>query len=383
MESQIYIELKKALHQSLLEFIDGQEREEEESYTNLVAQIKEQKIAEDKNELKSVLYLILRVSNNHHRTTDFFSKIETILFLLQKPIKKFLSNYEVFEIFRNNKRLILFLLDINVLQMDQMIAKRMLEKDYLDQNYPQYFYPEIQKFIDKKNAGMISTEMTEDFDEMRKIGENNDELYQMIKNDSIEEFITFVNKKFLPLSSLIDPSIFETNCFLLKNKKLNLIEHAAFFGSIQIFKYLHINGVELKPSIWIQAIHGNNPEVINYIQEKNVVPDDQSYEECLKEAVKCHHNDIVVYILDYLLDKKVETVNRHKKYNKNLLVYCFHYRNYISFPSRFQNNRFLFYYACEYDYFYIVKSLLNDKKMNLNGKIINNIFLIGLPFRIF
>lgn len=372
----------KGIQNKLLEYID-KEHNTEENFQNINQLLIDQKILENRHDTSTFLYLISKIANNHHRVNDFFTKIEHVIKSIKDDILKHFTNTEIFDIFKQNKRLLLFLLQEKMIQFDTKIVSKIIEGKYRELFYPHYFYTEIKPFISCILDTDIKRKIPENFDQKRSNGENDQIVCELIRNDSIEEFITFVNKKFLPLSSLIDPSIFETNCFLLKNKKLNLIEHAAFFGSIQIFKYLHINGVELKPSIWIQAIHGNNPEVINYIQEKNVVPDDQSYEECLKEAVKCHHNDIVVYILDYLLDKKVETVNRHKKYNKNLLVYCFHYRNYISFPSRFQNNRFLFHYACEYDYFYIVKSLLNDKKMNLNGKIINNIFLIGLSFRIF
>lgn len=372
----------KGIQYKLLEYID-KEHNTEENFQNINQLLIDQKILENRHDTSTFLYLISKIANNHHRVNDFFTKIEHIIKSIKDDILKHFTNTEIFDIFKQNKRLLLFLLQEKMIQFDTKIVSKIIEGKYRELFYPHYFYTEIKPFISCILDTDIKRKIPENFDQKRSNGENDQIVCELIRNDSIEEFITFVNKKFLPLSSLIDPSIFETNCFLLKNKKLNLIEHAAFFGSIQIFKYLHINGVELKPSIWIQAIHGNNPEVINYIQEKNVVPEDQSYEECLKEAVKCHHNDIVVYILDYLLDKKVETVNRHKKYNKNLLVYCFHYRNYISFPSRFQNNRFLFHYACEYDYFYIVKSLLNDKKMNLNGKIINNIFLIGLSFRIF
>ena len=41
-------------------------------------------------------------------------------------------------------------------------------------------------------------------------GENDDQLYEMIRQDSVEEFITYVNRTNLSLQyTLIDPSIFE------------------------------------------------------------------------------------------------------------------------------------------------------------------------------
>lgn len=39
----------------------------------------------------------------------------------------------------------------------------------------------------------------------------------------------------------------------------------AFFVSIQIFKYLKMNNVELKPSIWSYSIHGKNVDVIQNV----------------------------------------------------------------------------------------------------------------------
>ena len=51
----------------------------------------------------------------------------------------------------------------------------------------------------------------------------------------IEEFITHINKTGLPLSSQIESSIFEIDSL---SKSSSLIELAAFYGSIQIFKYL-------------------------------------------------------------------------------------------------------------------------------------------------
>lgn len=56
-------------------------------------------------------------------------------------------------------------------------------------------------------------------------------------------------------ASMIFPSsIFEANSYLIEKKTQTLIEYAAFFGSIQIIKYLHFNNVELDPSLWIYVI---------------------------------------------------------------------------------------------------------------------------------
>ena len=69
-------------------------------------------------------------------------------------------------------------------------------------------------------------------------------------------------------------------------KRFTLIEYASFFGSIQIFKYLYLNGVDLRPSLWYYSIHGFDPEMFQILEENNVQHD--SYDLCLKESIKCH-----------------------------------------------------------------------------------------------
>ena len=59
---------------------------------------------------------------------------------------------------------------------------------------------------------------------------------------------------------------------LEQENKITLIEYADFFGSIQIFNYLRKNGAELESSLWIYAVHGQNPEIINFLEENKIFP---------------------------------------------------------------------------------------------------------------
>ena len=92
----------------------------------------------------------------------------------------------------------------------------------------------------------------------------------------IEEFIIYVNKNNYQLDSFIETSHYETNSFLLKAEKVKLIEYASFFGSTQIFKYLYLNGIELSPSLWNFAIHGDDEEMIHILEEEKVCPPNYS-----------------------------------------------------------------------------------------------------------
>ena len=57
--------------------------------------------------------------------------------------------------------------------------------------------------------------VADDYENNRKKGENENYLCQLIREDSIDEFVSFVNRNNLNLSSKIKRSIFETNSFFL------------------------------------------------------------------------------------------------------------------------------------------------------------------------
>ena len=255
-----FIEEMKKIQTDLLNFLDHGDNNEE-NYQNLINKFQDIKIHDHQFKIKSLLYLILKISNNHYREPEFFSKIEKILQLFKDDMKKYFLNHELFHIFKSNKRLLLFLLEENIMTMDDSIVNKIVHNyKFKKRKYPQYFQPEIQPFInekwfpkyDKDDQELRNNEWVEDlkkeipsdFYEKRKIGENDDEICKFIQKDLIEEFIIYVNKNCYFVNSIINQSIYETNNFILKkeneffSKGTLLIEYSAFFGSIQIFNYL-------------------------------------------------------------------------------------------------------------------------------------------------
>ena len=65
-----------------------------------------------------------------------------------------------------------------------------------------------------------------------------------------------------------------------------------FFGSIEIYQFLNFNNVLLRPRLWYYSIHSKNAEIIHFLEENHVTPKDNTYEECYKESIKCHHNEL-------------------------------------------------------------------------------------------
>lgn len=66
----------------------------------------------------------------------------------------------------------------------------------------------------------MNVELTEDFDEKRKLRENDDFICNLIRNDSIDEYISYINQNNLLLDANIEQSIFEINSFLLETQML-------------------------------------------------------------------------------------------------------------------------------------------------------------------
>ena len=305
----------------------------------------------DKDKFKVILKVILSISNNYHRVPDFISNICKIIILMKSDIKNVFSNDDIFHIFEKNKRIMLFILEEKILLIDENVISNIKKSEY---GYQEYFQPEICPNL---------TSITNEFNEKRHAGENDDYICKLIQNDFIDEFVTYVNQTNFPLNFQIKPSIFETNQFLLENET-SLIEYSAFYGSIQIFNYLYINNVKITSKLWLYAIHGANHQIIRLLEEDNVINknDKKTFEKCLEESLKCYHNDIAAYISEYLISDKDQ---------KKIIQFSFKYNNFYLFPLEKENNlsidlQSIFYYACQYEYFDIVSYILNSKKEEID-----------------
>ncbi|KAK8871286.1 hypothetical protein M9Y10_007004 [Tritrichomonas musculus] len=287
------------VQKALLEFFE-ENSSAEENFEILITIIKEQQIMEDQHELKELLLLVSSISNNHCRINNFNNKIEQIILYLKDKITKYFSNSEIFQLFEFNKRILLFLILEGIMKIDKYVFSRLQNIKYHDMNNPDYFLQEIHEFlVEYLFEGFVKAEIIEnikkekkngshEIDEKRKLGENDDYLCKLIRLNEVKEFGAYVNKNNISLQSYINESKFETNLFLMKQKKVSLIEYAAFFGSIEIIKYMKINGdVELTPSMWLYAIHSQNAELIKYLEDNHISPPKNDYLPILKESIKC------------------------------------------------------------------------------------------------
>ena len=273
MEVHKYLEKMKVFQAKILELFN------DDIDILSVEQILMQNFENKKNdyirqEIKPFLYIISKISNNYHRSPDFFDKIENLLLFIKDQIKQSFSNFEIFNIFKSNKRILLFLFKEKFIIPDQKIVKIFTEEKYQKNGYLNFFYEEIKfhlkdeisQKIEKENKLIESDSLL--FEEKRKNGENENCICKMIQNDLIDDFISHVSLNNISLSTKIHTSIFETNHFLL-NKNPTFFEYSAFYGSIRIFKYLLINKQKVTSSLWTYAVHGKNSEIIHLLEENN------------------------------------------------------------------------------------------------------------------
>ena len=402
MDIEKYLEDMKSIQVKFLEFIENNDNDDEE-FQNLYSILKDKRIRDNKHNLRLFLHHVASVCTNHHRYLNFFVKIRGVLQIFKDDIKKLYLNSEIFNIFKKNKRILLLLIEENMLIFDEYVAKAIIKRKYVNNKYPQYFAPELKPFMNKswfpkydpnsqhtfyEWVEEIKKDLPDNFHELRKIGENESYICQLIRNDNARDFIAHVNQRKVPLNSLIELSIYETNAFLIKKqnginindvfsplnqnkeKGVTLIEYAAFFGAIQIIRYFQMEGEEINPSLWIYAIHSQNAELIHFLEDCHVEPttyEEKSYNGCLSESIKCNHNGIADYFLDNFIrnDDQISNVT---------FIQSLKYYNFVYIQKEHVNVS-LFYQFCKYDYYLLVADLLTNKDININNRIIlNHIF---------
>lgn len=348
----------------------------EDQFTNFVKLLTENRVADNPNEMKLFFRMFVAITNNHGHFHSFSEKLCKILHFYKNCLMNY-SPKELLKLFGNNKRILLFLIENGILQIDSDFIKYILRKDRIIDQYLQYFMVEARSFLkeqwvlDELSSNYpellesIKAEIPTDFQINRTVGDNPDDIFQIIRNDSVEEFQAFLSNN-SDLSTSFHPSMYETNRFLINEiqngcnemKSITLIEYAAFFGSIKIFEYLKSNCHKLTPSLWLYAIYSNNVNFFHILEESKVELDDKTYLSYFIESIKCHSNDIAKYILMHYLPNNEQA-------NTIMIEHAIKFYNFELISDTLINQLFLCDF-CQYDYFSIVEYLSKDPKVNIN-----------------
>ena len=354
MDINHYIKQKKELCEVIYRFID-----EKIDFEDLKTYILSTKVVTNVAELKSFFRFLGIIANNHKRNHFFLSKIKEIIVFFKDKIKQMINIYDILDVFKQNKNIILYLLESEIITAEDFTN---VIDDSISIEYKCFFYPEIKDYVNSSDKIAIEQKLSEldsdtlnNFKNIRQFGENHHYICSLIRSDLISDFVFYLTLNDIsPTEISIKPSIFETNSFLIENKNITPIEYASFFGSKKIFQYLKKKGIPIKRSLLKYAIHSGDCRLIRMIEDD--LTDVQEYEKnnetFFVESVKCHHNEIADY-MSYKIDE-----------NKRLCL-SFEFHNFYSFSaeeiSNIKNEE-LFYISCKYDYVDLLE-ILQDKKV--------------------
>jgi len=99
----------------------------------------------------------------------------------------------------------------------------------------------------------------------------------------------------------------------------------------------------MKESLWLYAIHGNNPDIIHLLEENLTNPTNGKYEYYFLESIKCHHNDIANYFQDNYIQNQEKILN-------DTVIQILKFYNF-AFISNESISRSSFFDICKYDYY--------------------------------
>ncbi|KAK8876018.1 hypothetical protein M9Y10_006201 [Tritrichomonas musculus] len=144
-ETQKYVEEMQKFHVILLRFLE----ESDDSiifFQLLINFIGSHNYSEDHEELLHFLRLLTFIASNHHRRENFLKKIEQILDKYSIQFKQSLTNIEIYDIVKENKVILLYFIQKDILKLNKEICYDMIEK--VDKNglkYCHFFYKEIEE----------------------------------------------------------------------------------------------------------------------------------------------------------------------------------------------------------------------------------------------
>lgn len=293
MEYQAYVIKLNIFYDSLLKYLQNSSFDED-NYNFLIHSINQFILLEHPELFQKFLQLLSVLSVCYHRNKHFIDNIFHLFKKYQNQIKKTFSNTFLFDLFKDYRLIILFLIKNKIITFDLNIY---LKITTISPQCTKFLAKEINEFIDKENihfkkVGILTDELFE---------EKSSQICRYIQNDSIRDFVTFVtlNHNFNMNQKVPYDPMFEIDPFLYKNaEKLSVLEYAFYCGSMKIINYLLKNYErKLDSKLWYYAIHSGEPKLITLL-EGRTNSFDVYFVQYFKEAVSFHQNAIAAYLLN-------------------------------------------------------------------------------------
>ena len=116
MNIKEYFTKMKSIEEKLLNFLD-QIDDEEENYANFINIIIDENILKKPHDFKIILYLINKITNNHHRLPNLYNKIEQILKTYKEEITLFFKTKKYSKSSNRTNEFFYFLMKKKFLQL--------------------------------------------------------------------------------------------------------------------------------------------------------------------------------------------------------------------------------------------------------------------------
>lgn len=286
--------------------------------------------------------LLLIVSIFHSRPKQK-QNIMNLLTLMKDHIQKFFTSDELIKIFSSCRRLLVYLYENDFININSIENEFLLYDDRFLLFYPEIRNQDENKFKKSmiiiwlsKFVNSIEKVMTiEEFKEKRRIGHDHSVVSQIIRDDDIEKLQKYISNTNFDINSKIPPSVFESDSFL--NQSPSLIEYSAFFGSINIFKFLllqlgktdYFNNEKNIIKLYEYSITGGCSEIIHLVEGINSILNIID-KKCMKLSIAYHQNKINEYIHD----------KSNIPYTLDDILLCIENSNYEMFLTIFQDDSF-------------------------------------------
>ena len=287
------------LQSSILSVVDHKE-----SIESLLYLLQKHQIFNDNFKFHDFLILLNKISSTKYLSNEKKVINEIILRIKDEIVETFSKN-EIFLFFKDNVAVLLCLYENKIIDFEQF-------SDYPSYELYHFFWPE---YIENEGServdyliGDIIKPYRSDSNQFcidRLEYHSDATIAKLIRSDDIESFQNFIARTNLPLNSKIKDSIYEINSDI-RNMCNSLIEYAAFFGSIKIFKFLFYQLDEMPKNVLLAASFGNNLDIIHLIEKKEIVPNQLT----LYGSIISHRNELFDYLVsNYQIDLDFQLVD--------------------------------------------------------------------------
>lgn len=152
--------------------------------------------------MRLLIQFLSAIPDNHHRFPNFFTKYEQIILFFKYEIKQKLSNFEIFQLFQKNKKVLLFLIQKQILILSETIVNYLTQEKFTKLFYLLHLWPDVISNLDAHSNSVcanyekvLTQKMySENLNEKRLEGENELYICELIRNDSIDDFILYASK---------------------------------------------------------------------------------------------------------------------------------------------------------------------------------------------